>query len=117
MYRVQGFTATSGRDGLLSNRHYDRNRGDPELEQNVYRHSRYPLCGFHLCWAVGGEDGQLGTGRRLHPPDGEPHRRGDGRGLEGGVELVSEVEALHDKGSKRGLAGRIIVTDSSLTEL
>ena len=28
--------------------------------------------------AVGGEEGQLGTGRGLHPPDDEPHRRGVG---------------------------------------
>ena len=26
--------------------------------------------------AVGGEEGPLGTGRRLHPPDDEPRRRG-----------------------------------------
>ena len=26
--------------------------------------------------AVGGEEGQLGTGCRLHPPDDEPYRRG-----------------------------------------
>ena len=26
--------------------------------------------------AVGGEEGQMGTGRRLHPPDDEPYRRG-----------------------------------------
>ena len=26
--------------------------------------------------AVGGEEGQLGTGRGPHPPDDEPHRRG-----------------------------------------
>ena len=41
--------------------------------------------------AVGGEEGQLGTGRRLHPPDDEPHRRGVRLTLEGGAELVSEV--------------------------
>ena len=41
--------------------------------------------------AVGGEEGELGTGCRLHPPDNEPHRRGVGLGLEGSVELVSEV--------------------------
>ena len=34
---------------------------------------------------VGGKEGQLGTGRRLHPPDDEPHRRGVGLTLEGGV--------------------------------
>ena len=35
--------------------------------------------------AVGGEEGQLGTGRRLHPPDDEPHRRGVGLSPEGSV--------------------------------
>ena len=39
--------------------------------------------------AVGGEEGQLGTGRGLHPPDDEPHRRGVGFTLEGGIEPVS----------------------------
>ena len=33
--------------------------------------------------AVGGEEGQLGTGRGLHSPDDEPHRRGAGFTLEG----------------------------------
>ena len=41
--------------------------------------------------AVGGEEGQLGTGGRLHPPDDEPYRRGVRLGLERGVEPVSEV--------------------------
>ena len=41
--------------------------------------------------AVGGEEGQLGAGRGLHPPDDEPHRRGAGLILEGGVEPVSKV--------------------------
>ena len=41
--------------------------------------------------AVGGEEGQLGTGRGLHPPDDEPHRRGIGLTPEGGVEPVSEI--------------------------
>ena len=41
--------------------------------------------------AVGGEESQLRTGRRLHPPDDEPYRRGVRLGLERGVELVSEV--------------------------
>ena len=35
--------------------------------------------------AVGGEESQLRTGRRLHPPDDEPHRRGIRLALEGGV--------------------------------
>ena len=46
--------------------------------------------------AVGGEESQLGTGRRLHPPDDEPYRRGIRLGLERGVELVSEVQAHND---------------------
>ena len=37
------------------------------------------------------EEGELGTGRRLHPPDNEPHRRGVRLGLERGVEPVSKV--------------------------
>ena len=41
--------------------------------------------------AVAGEEGQLGTGRGFHPPDDEPHRRGVGLALEGGVQPVSEV--------------------------
>ena len=43
--------------------------------------------------AVGGEEGQLRTGRGLHPPDDEPHRCGAGLSPEGGIELVSEVSA------------------------
>ena len=39
--------------------------------------------------AVAGEEGQLGTGRGLHPPDDEPHRGGVGFTLEGDVEPVS----------------------------
>ena len=35
--------------------------------------------------AVFGEEGQLGTGRRLHPPDDEPYRRGVCLSLEGGA--------------------------------
>ena len=35
--------------------------------------------------AVAGEEGQLGTGRGLHPPNDEPHRGGVGLTLEGDV--------------------------------
>ena len=35
--------------------------------------------------AVVGEEGQLGTGRGLHPAYDEPHRRGVGLTVEGGV--------------------------------
>ena len=38
--------------------------------------------------AVAGEEGKLGTGRGLHPTDDEPHRRGVGLTLEGGVAVT-----------------------------
>ena len=41
--------------------------------------------------AVGGEEGQLGAGCGSHPPGDEPHRRGVGLSVEGGVEPVSEI--------------------------
>ena len=41
--------------------------------------------------AVGGEEGQLGTGRGLHTPDDEPHRCGVRFTLEGSAEPVSKV--------------------------
>ena len=41
--------------------------------------------------AVGGEEGQLGTGRGLHPPDDEPHRCGVGLTLEGSVAGLRHV--------------------------
>ena len=47
--------------------------------------------GDEAVMAVAGEEGQLGTGRRLHPPADEPYRCGVRLGLEGSVELVSEV--------------------------
>ena len=38
--------------------------------------------------AAGGEESQLGTGRGLHTPDDEPHRRGVRLTLEGDIEPV-----------------------------
>ena len=43
--------------------------------------------------AVGGKEGQLGTGRGLHPPHDEPYRRGVGLTLEGGVLVISATSA------------------------
>ena len=52
--------------------------------------------------AVAGEEGQLGTGRGLHPPDDEPHRRGDGLTLEGGVGgLGHRGGGVHPVGNRR----------------
>ncbi len=41
--------------------------------------------------AVAGEEGQLGTGRGLHPPDDEPHRRGVRLAPEGSVSGLGHV--------------------------
>ena len=52
--------------------------------------------------AVGGEEGQLGTGRWLHPPDDEPHRHGVRLTLEGGVGGLGHVGgAVHPVGNRR----------------
>ena len=49
--------------------------------------------------AVGGEQGQLRAGRGLHPPDDEPHRRGVGLALKGGVgDLRNVGGAVHPVG-------------------
>ena len=53
-----------------------------------FEHLPVPV-GDEAVIAVVGEEGQLGTGRGLHPPDDEPHRRGVGLTLEGSVEPVS----------------------------
>ena len=57
--------------------------------------------------AVSGEEGQLGTGRGLHPPDDEPHRRGAGFTLEGDIGGLRHVGgALHPVGNRRpGILG------------
>ena len=52
--------------------------------------------------AVGGEEGQLRTGRGLHPPDDEPYRRGIRLGLEGGVGGFGHIGgAVHPIGNRR----------------
>ena len=52
--------------------------------------------------AVGGEKGQLGTGRGLHPPDDEPHRRGIRLTLEGGVGGLGHIGgAVHPVRNRR----------------
>ena len=43
--------------------------------------------------AVGGEEGQLGPGRGLHPPDDEPHRRGIGLATERECNSASATSA------------------------
>ena len=43
----------------------------------------------------------MGIGRRLHPPDNEPHRRGVRLGLEGGVGGLGHIGAVHPVGNRR----------------
>ena len=64
--------------------------------------------------AVGGEEGELGTGRGLHPSDDEPYRRGVRLGLEGGVELVSEVQDHNDIRIMDASEDRIVLPTSNL---
>ena len=52
--------------------------------------------------AAGGEEGQLGAGRGLHPPDGEPHRRRAGLTPERGAGgLRHSSGAVHPAGNRR----------------
>ena len=68
--------------------------------------------------AVGGEEGELGTGRGLHPSDDEPYRRGVRLGLEGGVELVSEVFSRTNIVIKTASNyGRLLVGNTMLSSL
>ena len=58
--------------------------------------------------AVGGEEGQLGTGRGLHAPDDEPHRRGVRLALEGSVAGFGHVGgAVHPVGDGRPVLGSV----------
>ena len=68
--------------------------------------------------AVGGKEGELGTGRRLHPSDDEPYRRGVRLGLEGGVEPVSEVFSRTNVVIKTASNyGRLLVGNTILSSL
>ena len=52
--------------------------------------------------AVAGEESKLGTGRGLHSPDDEPHRRGVGLTLEGGIGGIGHVGGtVHPVGDRR----------------
>ena len=43
----------------------------------------------------------MGTGRRLHPPDDEPHRSGIGLAPEGSVSGLGHIGAVHPVGNRR----------------
>ena len=66
-----------------------------------FQHLPIPV-GDEAVIAVGGEEGELGTGRGLHPPDDEPHRRGVGFTLEGGIGGLGHIGgAVHPVGNRR----------------
>ena len=70
-------------DGIL-------NLGVAAVVSLQFEHLPVPV-GDEAVIAVGGEEGQLGTGRGPLPPDDEPYRCGVRLGLERDVEFVSEV--------------------------
>ena len=78
-----------------------------------FQHLPVPV-GDEAVMAVAGEEGQLGTGRRLHPPNDEPHRGGVGLTLEGGVEPVSEVQDHNDIRIMDASEDRIMLPTSNL---
>ena len=66
-----------------------------------FEHLPVPV-GDEAVIAVAGEEGQLGTGRGLHPPDDEPHWGGFGLTLEGSVGGLGHVgAAVHPVGDWR----------------
>ena len=67
--------------------------------------------------AVAGEEGQLGAGRRLHPPNDEPPRCGVGLTLEGSVEPVSKVQAHNDFRIIGEFEYRIVLPISNLPQI
>ena len=81
-----------------------------------FQHLPVPV-GDEAVMAVAGEEGQLGTGRRLHPPNDEPHRGGAGLTLEGSVEPVSEVPAHNDIRSMGECEDSIVLIISYLPQI
>ena len=82
-----------------------------------FQHLPIPV-GDEAVIAVSGEEGELGTGCRLHPSDNEPHRRGVGFTLEGGIELVSEVFGRTNIVIKTAsICGRLLVDNIKLSSM
>ena len=81
-----------------------------------FQHLPIPV-GDEAVIAVGGEEDELGTGRGLYPPDDEPHRRGVGFTLEGGIELVSEVQDYNDIRIMGAIEDRIVLSTSNLPQM
>ena len=81
---VQPHTVLEVSDGILD-------LGVAAMVGLQFEHLPVPV-GDEAVIAVGGEEGQLGTGRGLHTPDDEPHRCGV-RFLWKGVQVVSATSA------------------------
>ena len=94
-------------DGVL-------NLGVAAMISLQFQHLPVPV-GDEAVIAVAGEEGQLGTGRRLHPPDDEPYRRGAGLTLEGSVELVLKGFSENDYRHQTSLYLRKIADDQHNT--
>ena len=82
---VQPHTVLEVSDGILD-------LGVAAMVGLQFEHLPVPV-GDEAVIAVAGEEGQLGTGRGLHPPDDEPHRRGVRLRLWKGVQVVSATSA------------------------
>ena len=81
---VQPHTVLEVSDGILD-------LGVAAMVGLQFEHLPVPV-GDEAVIAVGGEEGQLGTGRGLQTPDDEPHRRGV-RFTWKGVQVVSATSA------------------------
>ena len=81
---VQPHTVLEVSDGILD-------LGVAAMVGLQFEHLPVPV-GDEAVIAVGGEEGQLGTGRGLQTPDDEPHRRGVSS-LWKGVQVVSATSA------------------------
>ena len=82
---VQPHTVLEVSDGILD-------LGVAAMVGLQFEHLPVPV-GDEAVIAIGGEEGQLGTGRGLHTPDDEPHRCGVRFGSGMGVQVVSATSA------------------------
>ena len=89
---VQPHTVLEVSDGILD-------LGVAAMVGLQFEHLPVPV-GDEAVIAVGGEEGQLGTGRGLHTPDDEPHRRGVRFTLEGSAGGLGHIGgAVHPVGN------------------
>ena len=96
---VQPHTVLEVSDGILD-------LGVAAMVGLQFEHLPVPV-GDEAVIAVGGEEGQLGTGRGLHTPDDEPYRRGVRFTLEGSAGGLGHIGgAVHPVGNgSPGISG------------